>query len=155
ANVMAAKLAPMTFATISAADYRTVLNPAITAAKAAADQAKPPIDHPLDPALRAVAKGWLRLTLPAAVPGEKPRRLRIATFNAVPVTNAETATNEIIGIGTGRPGQQYALAHRNVLAGSLDLAMQEDTDPATPLVNWLEARDLDEIGPFESAFELD
>ena len=64
-------------------------------------------------------------------------------------------TNEIVGRGDGRPGQQFLLAHRDVLSGTLDVAMQEDIDATTPLVNWREVRDLDEVGPFESAYECD
>ena len=143
------------FPVISSAIYKTILDPAVTAAHKAAAAVKPAIDHPLDPALRATVKGWLRLTLPPRQKDEKPRKLRIATFNAVGVTHAETVTNEIIGRGDGRPGQQYALAHRNVLPGTLDLAIQEDLAVTTPLVNWREVHDLDEVGPFDSAFELD
>ena len=49
----------------------------------------------IDPALRSKAVGWLRLTLPPRKAGEPPKKLRIATFNAVQVTNATTVTNRI------------------------------------------------------------
>lgn len=137
------------------ATYSTVLDPSILKASAIAKSAKPAIAHPFDPTLRALARGWLRLTLPPRAAGEKVRRLRIASFNAVGVTNAETVTNEIVGRGDGRPGQRYLLANRNVLPGTLDVAIQEDTAATTPLVNWREVRDLDEVGPFESAYECD
>jgi hypothetical protein len=140
---------------LDAKTYRSILAPSVTKAHQAAEAVKPPIDHPLDPALRANVKGWLRLTLPPRKDDEKPRKLRIASFNAVAVTNAATVTNEILGRGDGRPGQGYLLANRNVLPGTLDVAIREDTDPTTPLMNWREVRDLDEVGPFEPAYELD
>jgi predicted phage baseplate assembly protein len=155
ADAMSSTLATATFPALTAADYRSIVNPAVTAAHDAADKVKPAIDHPLDPGLRARAKGWLRLTLPSHEADAAPRRMRMATFNLVAVTNAETVTNEIIGRGTGRPGQQLSLAHSNVVAGTLDVAMQEAIDAATPLVNWREVRNLDEVGPFDSAFECD
>ncbi len=155
ADEMSAKLKPLSFPALSDTAFRGILDPAVAKAHDVANQVLPAIDHPLDPTLRAVSKGWLRLTLPPRQPNEKPRRLRIASFNAVPVTNAETARNEIVGRGDGRPGQQYLLAHRNVLAGTLDVAMQEDIDPTTPLVTWREVPDLDEAGPFDSVYECD
>lgn len=137
------------------ATYSSVLDPSVSKVHALTSSVKPAIDHPLDPALRANAKGWLRLTLPPREKDAKPRKLRIATFNAVAVTNAETVTNEIVGRGDGRPGQLYLLAHGNVLDGTLDVAMQEDIDPTTPLVNWAPVRDLDEATPFDSVYEID
>ncbi|MEO8681352.1 MAG: putative baseplate assembly protein [Vicinamibacterales bacterium] len=155
ADEMSSKLATMSFPAMSDAAYRSILNPAVTAAHAAANKVKPAVLHALDPALRANAKGWLRLTLPPRPANSAPRKLRLATFNAVPVTHAETVFNEVIGRGDGRPGQRYPLGHRNVLAGTLDVAMQEDTDPATPLVNWTLVENLDEVKPFDSAYECD
>src|SRR5206468_10956327 len=55
----------------------------------------------------------------------------------------------------GRPGQAYQLAHGNVLADTLQLAIQESIDPTTPLVTWNEVDSLDSAGPFDSVFALD
>jgi hypothetical protein len=155
ADEMSTQLAGKTFTSLTDTIYKSILDPAVTKAHKVAGGVKPAIPHPLDPALRASVKGWLRLTLPTRKSDEKPRKLRVATFNAVPVTNAQTVTNEIVGRGDGRPGQRYLLANRNVVAGSLDVAIQEDIDPTTPLVNWHAVPDLDEIGPFDSAYEAD
>jgi hypothetical protein len=135
--------------------YKTVLTPSVAAAHAAAQSVKPAIAHPLDPALRSKAQGWLRLNLVPPAPGEASKRIRIVGFNVVPATNATTVSNEIVGRGDGRPGQRYLLANRNVLGGTLDLAIQEDTEPATPLVNWRPVDSLDTAGPFDSVYELD
>jgi hypothetical protein len=140
---------------LDVATFSSILDPSVAKANAVAQTAQPAIEHPFDPTIRSLAKGWLRLTLPPRQTGDKVRRLRIASFNAVAVTNAETVTNEIVGRGDGRPGQRYLLTHRNVLPGTLDLAIQEDPVATTPLVNWHEIRNLDEVGPFESGFECD
>lgn len=140
---------------MDAATYRGILQTSLTAAKGVANAAQPAIEHPFDPAIRGLAKGWLRLSLPPRQAGAKVPRLRIASFNAVEVTNAETVTNEIVGRGDGRPGQSYLLANRNILPGTLEIAIQEDPVASTPLVNWYEVRSLDEVGPFDSAFECD
>jgi predicted phage baseplate assembly protein len=149
----AAALAPL--GTLNVAAYKSILDPAVTAAHKVASSVKPAINHPLDPALRAAVRGWIRLTLPTPSKDAKPRKLRVATFNAVGAINAQTITNEIVGRGDGRPGQRYLLASRNVLAGTLDVAIQEDIDATAPLVNWRPVANLDEVGPFESAYEID
>ncbi|HSB37016.1 MAG TPA: putative baseplate assembly protein [Thermoanaerobaculia bacterium] len=154
-DTMASELESPSITTLDVATYRSIVDDSILKAHQVADAVHPAIEHPFDPALRAKAAGWLRLTLPPRKAGEPPKKLRIATFNAVEVTNATTVTNEILGRGDGRPGQRYFLANRNVLDGTLDLAIQEAVEPTTPLVNWREVRDLDEVGPFESAYELD
>src|SRR6185369_1960773 len=135
--------------------YGTILKAGIDAATDEAKTALPAVPHPLDPTLRNNVKGWLRLTLPALADGEKGPKVRLVSFNVVEATNATTVTNELIGRGDGRPGQQFTLVNRNVLAGSLVLATQEDSVPTTPLVSWTEVDSLDGRGPFESVFELD
>ncbi len=111
---------------------------------------KPAVPHPLDPALRdpAAVRSWLRLG-PIALPeGEDGRpRLRITVFNAVDATHAETVTNELQGRSDGRPGQRFPLAHRNVLAGTLEVAVEEQ--PGGLLVPWRVVDSLDPSGPFD------
>jgi hypothetical protein len=155
ADTMASNLATANFPALDAVLYRSILNPAVEEAHRAADKVKPAIEHPLDPALQVKGKGWLRLSLAPRQPDEPVRKLRVVTFNAVTVTNAETVTNEIVARGDGRPGQQYPLGHGNVMTGTLDVAMQEDPDAGTPLINWHEVADLDGAGPFDSAYACD
>jgi hypothetical protein len=140
---------------LTAHEYRTVLDAGVTALKQEAAAAVPPIGHPLDPALRSKAKAWLRIQLaPLAADGTSPK-LRMVSFNSVQATNATTVNNELLGTSDGRPGQQFTLANRNILAGTLMLAIQEDSDPNQPLVSWSEAVSLDAAGPFDSVYELD
>ena len=73
---MASKLSTATFVTLDANEYRSILNPAVQQAHDMASQVKPAIEHPLDPALRANVKGWLRLTLPARAAGDQGPRSR-------------------------------------------------------------------------------
>jgi hypothetical protein len=156
ADTMAGELQSLPpLGTLTIGTYRSVLSTGVIAAHEAAEAVQPPIAHPLDPALRDKAKGWLRLTLVPPAAGESSRRVRMVSFNVVPATHATTVTNEILGRGDGRPGQRYLLANANVLPGTLDLAVQEDVDPVTPLVNWSETRSLDTAQPFDSVYELD
>lgn len=142
-------------ANVFSQQYRTVLDAGVVAARDAAAAAQPPIAHPLDPALRARAKAWLRITVPPRAADAKSPRIRIVSFNTVPAIHATTVLNELVGRADGRPGQRYSFAHRDVLAGSVVLEMQEDSLATTPLVRWEEVESLDGRGPFESAYELD
>jgi hypothetical protein len=138
--------------------YSGSVTGALAAYQQAAGQAQPPLGHPLDPQLRSPdkVKGWLRLALPNPLPSNQTSpSLRMLTFNAVAVTNAQTETNEFLGTASGRPGQSYRLANGNVLAGTLQLAVQEDSDPTTPLVAWTEVPTLDTAGPNERVYALD
>jgi predicted phage baseplate assembly protein len=148
-------LAPL--GTLTAGQYSTVLDAGILAAKNQAATTTTPVAHPLDPALRAATRVqcWLRVTLPATPAGAPPMRLRMVTLNAVHATHATTVRNEVLGRGTGRPGQEFALAHGNVLDGTLELAVQESVDPAMPLIEWKETDSLEAADPFASVYSLD
>ena len=116
----------------------------------------PPIPNPLDPKFYGTP-GWLRIDLPAGHTSPLAGlQLRIATFNAVPATNATTVANEVVGVADGRPGQTYQLANGNIQPGTLSLAVQEQ--PAAnnaPLTPWTAVASLDPYGPFDSVFVLD
>jgi hypothetical protein len=138
--------------------YTGSVSAALAAYQHSAGQVQPPLGHPLDPQLRSPdkVKGWLRLALPAPLTdAHASPRLRMLTFNAVAVTNAQTESNELLGTADGRPGQTFPLANGNVLAGTLQLAVQEDSDPTTPLVPWAEVPTLDTAGPNDRVYELD
>jgi hypothetical protein len=140
------------------AGFQRAVADAIDVVRGRGAQALPPVAHPLDPGLRApeLVKGWLRLRLDNPLDQGRPaRKLRMLTFNAVPVTNAATVSNELLGTADGRPGQAYRLAHGNVLAGTLRLAIRESPDETAPLETWSEAESLDTTGPFDRVFELD
>ncbi len=137
-------------------EFKSALTQALSAVQAAAGQVEPAIGHPLDPKYRdpAKQKGWLRIRLaaPLTTKGAAPR-LRIATFNIAPATNASTVTNELVGSADGRPGQLLALGNRNVLDRTLELAVQEEPD--RPLVTWREVESLDAAAPNDRVFALD
>ncbi len=155
-EVMKVQLAPLPpLGTLTAGDYKTVLSTALVAAKDKAAAVAPAIVHPLDPTLRGPVRGWIRVALRAAAAGTPSPKIRMVTFNAVDAVNATTVRNEVVGKGDGRPGQRLGLVNRNVLTGTLSLAMQEAIDPATPLVEWKEVDSLDGAGPFDSVFTLD
>lgn len=142
-------------AQIDLAKLQTALTKAVTDSQAAAQSAKPPVPHPVPPELRdpAKLKGWLRLgplDFSQAVP-----RVRMLTFNAVAATHAVTVRNELLGRGDGRPGQELRLGHGNVLAGTLELGVQEESGAGALLVPWTEVDSLDGQDPFARVFELD
>ncbi len=138
--------------------FSGALASALTATEAKQAQVKPEVAHPLDPQLRASTKvnAWLRIELPDAIlaTGKSPM-LRMISFNVVPATNANTIRNERLGVANGTPGQTLTLRHGNVLADTLQLAVQEDPDPSVPLVTWVEKESLDDASPFDRVFALD
>jgi len=137
--------------------YSDALASATDALEKTAATITPFVDHPLPARYRDPGRyqGWLRLTVPAAWQGGGGPRLRYAGFNVVAATNAELAGRIVLGSGDGRPGLELRLPHGNILAGTLELAVQESADPAAPLVPWRELDDLGTAGPFDRVFELD
>ena len=141
--------------TISLSNLQTALVDTVDEIRNEIDTAAPAVAHPLDPKLRDEKKilGWLRLDLPDPLPaGWASPRLRIAIFNASPMTHASTVTNELLGTTNGRPGQHFRLANGNVLELET-LAIQEKVDGA--LVTWRQTDSFDGMGPFERVFTLD
>ena len=130
--------------------FQTALTKAISSATSPVAEPTDAIPHPLDPALRET-RGWLRIDLPEDT---KRPRIRMVTFNAVTATHATTISNELLGTSDGTAGQTYALANGNVLAGTLAVEIQEESDATLPLVAWSEG-DLDAAGPFDRVFDLD
>jgi hypothetical protein len=140
---------------IDTTKFQTLLTSAITASQAAKTTAKPVVGHPLDPALRDETKlrCWLRIG--PLDPLTVSPKLRYIGFNVVPVTHAVTVDGELLGTSDGRPGQTFRLAHGNLLAGTLELGIQESADPEALLVTWRETASLDGSGPNDRVFELD
>ena len=139
-----------------AATYADALAAANAALAETASTIQEFVDHPLPPRYRDPDRiqSWIRLKVPAAWHEGAPR-LRHAGFNVVPITNVEVAGRLVIGSGDGRPGLELQLPHRNILSGSLELAVQESADPAEPLVVWEERDDLAAAGPFDRVYALD
>ena len=143
----------------TAADYLDKLQKAMTkAVKDTEDVAanpQPAVPHPLESKFRdpAKMKGWLRIGPITRPAGAASPKLRISVFNAAAAINATTVTQELVGKGDGRPGQTYALGHTNVLAGSLQMAIQEDRDGL--LIPWTVVDSLDPAGPFDRVVEVD
>lgn len=118
-----------------------------------------PIDHPLIGALpvpvtdtptHVPISGWLSVALPSDRAG---MRLRAISFNVVAATHATTVRDELVGRGDGLPGQRLRLAHGNVLAGSLDLLVEE---PISQMLEpWTEVEDFDAAGPRDKVYMLD
>lgn len=103
--------------------------PADPEALGAGDQ--PPLVE--DPELQATVVAWLRVFRPdgGAVPP-----LESLTANAVAVEQAVTATAELLGIGSGNPGQTLALVRRDVLG-----EVEVDVEEGDQWVSWWHVED--------------
>ncbi len=119
------------------AQYSKALSAAVSQTTSAASGSPGQlVPNPLDPKYYPTM-GWFRITLPPAPAAPAATaKLRIATFNAVPVSNATTVANELLGVADGTPGQSYQFANSNVQPGTLQLAVQESPQSdAVPLVS--------------------
>jgi predicted phage baseplate assembly protein len=79
--------------------------------------------------------------------------LRAVTFNGGAATNAETVRNQLLGTGTGISDQTARLKDGNILAGTLELALEDPVD--LQLHRWQEVEDFDRAGPDDRVFVLD
>jgi predicted phage baseplate assembly protein len=122
-----------------------------------------PIPHPLingikTPIVGAPAdvpvSGWIHVAfLPSASAGDLKRLIRALTFNVAPATQATTVTGELAGRGNGLPGQSLKLVHGDILAGALELAVE---DPLDGLLHfWEEVQDFDAESATSQCFTLD
>lgn len=119
------------------------------------------IAHPLVGAIKSPVSGtpskvpvsgWLRVDGIVA-PSTISRRLRAITFNAGPATNAETVTNEYVGVGNGLSDQTAQLNSTSVLLDSIELAVEDVADGL--LHPWRRVDDFDTAGPDDRVFVLD
>lgn len=118
-----------------------------------------PITHPLVGALKnpvvgtptkVPVSGWIGITFhnPAA-----RFALRAITFNAAPAIAATTVTNELVARGNGHSDQVVKLANKNVLAGSLELLVQDVVDQK--YYPWQQVDDFDTAGREARVYVLD
>ena len=139
--------------TIGLNDFQTALTDAVTDIQADAITPMVAVHHPLGLTLRSKAHAWLRLELPEDLPEDwTSPSLRMITFNAVSATHATTAPNELLGKTTGRAGQQFTLANRNIL-GVVELAIQEQVNGS--MITWSQVDNFDDQGPHDRVFDLD
>lgn len=148
---------PMNPAAVTAylGELQRKMTRAISDAQAMAANPQPAVAHPLDPKFRDPLriKGWLRLG-PLHLPtGGSSPRLRMAIFNAVEISHATSVRQELLGRSTGRPGQVFQLTHPNVLAGSLEIAVQEERGGL--MIPYHVTESLDPAGPFDRDVAVD
>ena len=94
---------------------------------------------------------WLRVW---RSDGSRVGALRGVFVNALPVTQAVAARPELLGSGSGQPGQAFGLANAPVLLDALHgVALQvEESGVWTP---WQQRDDLDAGGPADRHFAVD
>jgi hypothetical protein len=101
--------------------------------------------------LKVPMSGWIAVSWPG---GNVPARsIRQVTFNAVPATAARTVSAELLGTGNGKPGQSLSLAHTNIVAGTLELQVEDLRD--NTLHDWAAVADFDGVGPDAEVYVLD
>jgi len=84
---------------------------------------------------------WLRGRIVAGA-YERPPELTAVRVNTVVAEQAVTVSDEVLGGSNGRPDQQFLLANTPVVAGSLEIVVQEDRDwvPFTEVADFLDSR---------------
>jgi predicted phage baseplate assembly protein len=94
---------------------------------------------------------WVRARLERSQYERPPAVLAIRT-NTVPVDQAETIRDEVLGGSDGSRNQRFQLGSTPVLKGSLRLEIQESDEGFQP---WTEVRDFFGSGPRDTHFVLD
>ncbi len=102
-----------------------------------------------DPA--APQRYWIRARLDRAQYERPPAVLAIRT-NTVPVEQAETIVDEVLGGSDGSRNQRFQLSARPVLKSSLRLEIQQSDEGFEP---WTEVEDLFGSGPRDNHYVLD
>lgn len=93
---------------------------------------------------------WLRATLVKSQYSRPPALLAVRT-NTVPVTQAETLRDEVLGGSNGRRDQVFQLANTPVIADSLRL----EIDEGDGFIVWTRVDDFFASGPGDRHFVLD
>ena len=89
---------------------------------------------------------WIRCKV--VKPGyEIPPRIDAIRLNTVRVEQGETVEAEIIGSGTGLPNQTFFLQQKPILAGSQEIAINDES--------WTEVDDFDASGPEDPHYVID
>jgi predicted phage baseplate assembly protein len=102
-----------------------------------------------DPA--APQRHWIRARLDRSQ-YERAPRVRAIRLNTVPVEQAETIRDEVLGGSDGSRYQRFTLGSRPVLAHSLTLEIQQSDEGFQP---WTEVPDFFGSGPRDNHFVLD
>jgi predicted phage baseplate assembly protein len=97
----------------------------------------------------AAPRYWLRARLAQGAYQQPPRLLAVRS-NTVPAIAAQSVDAEIVGRSTGMPDQVFQLAQNPVLAGSLQLEVDEGDGPQP----WQEVADFFASGPEDPHYVL-
>lgn len=92
---------------------------------------------------------WIRAVLVGGYE-KQPKILAIRT-NTAPATQAQTVNDEVLGGSSGEPNQTFLLANNPVLAGTL----QVQVDQGSGFETWTEAQDFFGAGPTDQVYVLD
>jgi predicted phage baseplate assembly protein len=95
-------------------------------------------------------RAWLRARLAATFYEQAPT-LSLVRANAVPAFAAQSVQNEVVGGSDGAPSQTFTLSSAPVLAGTLQLTIDEGQGPET----WTEVDDFSGSGRDDRVYLLD
>jgi predicted phage baseplate assembly protein len=100
---------------------------------------------------KAPLRHWIRARLERSQ-YERAPMVRAIRTNTVPVEQAETIRDEVIGGSDGSRNQRFQLGSRPVLKASLRLEIQQSDEGSAP---WTEVQDFFGSGPRDNHFVLD
>jgi predicted phage baseplate assembly protein len=92
---------------------------------------------------------WIRAVLSGAY--EKQPEILAVRTNTAPATQAQTASDEVLGGSSGEPNQTFVLANNPVLAGTLQLQV----DQGGGFEDWKETQDFFGASPADQVYALD
>ena len=108
----------------------------------------PPLD---DAELAARVVAWLQVARPRRRERRDPRAVAGSGSTPSESSRRRPAAPELLGTGTGEPGQRYQLAQRPVLAGTVELEVEEDDG----WTRWTEVETLARAEPDDPHFTVD
>ena len=114
-----------------------------------------------DPKVKAQLITWLRIRvpqptdLPDQASQEIDRRVTWVGINASRAQQVVPVYNELLGLGTGEPGQTFTLANGPVLPNSVRLVVEYKVGSDSVWQPWLLVEDLLALGPDDQGFILD
>jgi predicted phage baseplate assembly protein len=123
----------------------------VVQALAGAGRGNDPVPHPLPSAIATHPEGWLCVELPAGATFS----LVGLSFNVVAATAALTVSNELLGTGTGLPGQQARLSRTHIMAGTLVLAVEDLLKGGGLSDTWTQVDTFDDAASDAKVYVLD
>ncbi len=114
-----------------------------------------------DPKVASALVTWVRIRVPQPAAGtgqdsqQIDRRVTWVGINASRAQQVVPVYNELLGLGTGEPGQAFTLANGPVLPSSVRLVIELKVGNESIWQPWMLVEDLLALGPDDQGFILD